>query len=180
MPANGTPAIRTTGRGFVMLAGVFFAVCTAFAALITATEAWQEHVQARWPAATAQIKSCKVDFAYSEEKHAYIVCFIQVFAERQTIETMVTSRKARAPDEVLFQWPKHQVGEMEMQSWVDNHPQGTSIQVHYDLAKAAKVVLVNADMPLGDARTPGNLRILGIFSAISAPILALGLIVRRR
>jgi hypothetical protein len=72
MPANGTPAIRTTGRGFVMLAGLFFAVCTAFAALITATEAWQEHVQARWPAATAQIKSCKVDFAYSEEKYVYM------------------------------------------------------------------------------------------------------------
>lgn len=163
-----------------MLAGAFFAVCTAFAALITAIEAWQEHVQARWPAATAQIKSCSVDFAYSEEKYVYIACFIRFFAEKETIETLVTSRKARAPNEVLLQWPENQVGEMEMQSWVDDHPEGTSIQVHYDPAAHAKVVLVDADMPLGDATTPGNVRILGILTAISAPILAFGLIVRRR
>jgi hypothetical protein len=180
MPANGAHAIRTTWRGFVMLAGIFFAVCTASAALITAIEAWHEHAQARWPAATAQINSCKVDFAYSEERYVYIVCFIRFFAEKETIEAMVTSRKTRAPNEVLFRWPENQVGEMEMQSWVDQHPKGTSIQVHYDPAKHANVVLVDADMPLGDATTPGNLRILGIFAAVSAPILAVGLIVRRR
>ena len=67
-----------------------------------------------------------------------------------------------------------------MQSWVDHHPKGTSIHVRYDSANHAKVVLVDADMPLGDATTPGNLRLLGIFTAISAPILALGLIVRKR
>ena len=67
-----------------------------------------------------------------------------------------------------------------MQSWVDEHPKGTSIQVHYDPAKHAKVVLADTDMPLGDAETPANVRLLGIFAAISAPILAIGLIARRR
>jgi hypothetical protein len=180
MPANGTLAVRTTWRGLVMLAGAFFAVCAAFTALITAIEAWQEHVQARWPDATAQIRSCVIDVAYSEEKYVHIVCSVRFVAEKATIEATVTSRKARAPDKVLFRWPANQVGETEMQSWVDGHPAGTSIQVHYDPANHAKVVLVDADMPLGDARTPGNLRVLGIFTAISAPVLALGLIVRRR
>jgi hypothetical protein len=68
----------------------------------------------------------------------------------------VTSHKVLAPDKVFFRWPANQVGESEMQSWVDEHTEGTSILVHYDPVKHAKVVLVDTDMPLGDAKHPAT------------------------
>jgi hypothetical protein len=180
MPANRTHTTQPTWRGFFLLAGMFFAACTAFAALTTSIEAWQEHVRARWPAATAQIESCSVDFAYSEEKYVTIVCAIRFTVEKEIIKARVTSRKARVPNQVYFRWPQNPVGEIEMQSWVDEHPKGKPIQVHYDPAKHAKVVLADSDMPLGNASTPGNLRVLGVFAAISVLFLAVGLIARRR
>lgn len=179
MPVNGTPAPRPGRRGFVLLAGAFFGVCAGCSALVTATEAWQDHVRAHWPAATAQIKTCKVNFAYAEEKYLNIACLIRNNIATETLDATVMSRKARAPDAAIFRWPPHQIGETEMQSWVDAHPAGTSIPVHYDPAQHATAVLIDVGMPLGDARTPGNLRATGLFAAISAAILALGLILRR-
>jgi hypothetical protein len=33
-------------------------LCTVFASVVTAAQAWQEHAQAQWPEVTAQVDSC--------------------------------------------------------------------------------------------------------------------------
>jgi len=44
--------------GFLSL---FAALCTIFALVVTAEEAWREHAQLSWPSATASIQHCRVD-----------------------------------------------------------------------------------------------------------------------
>ena len=57
-----------------------------------------------------------------------------------------------------------------VEDWVDAHPQGMPIAVHYDPANPKKAVLVATDMPRGGPRTPNNLRLLGI-AALSCVVL---------
>jgi len=60
-----------------------------------------------------------------------------------------------------------------MQVWVDEHPQGTLISVHYDPANPRRAGLVETDMPLGGPHTPSNLKLLGIFAISSVVLLTL-------
>jgi hypothetical protein len=94
----------------------------------------------------------------------------------EEIVTEVHSRSTPAPRRVISQHPAMQIG--LMQGWVDDHPPGTPIAVHYDPANHKKAVLVTTDMPLGGPRTPDNLRLLGFFAGSSALLLAIARITR--
>jgi hypothetical protein len=77
----------------------------------------------------------------------------------EEIVSRVHSRSTPAPRRVIWQYPPGQF--QRLQEWVDAHPEGTPILVHYDPANHSKAVLVATDMPLGGPRTPGNVKLLG-------------------
>jgi hypothetical protein len=68
----------------------------------------------------------------------------------------------------------------QLQEWVDEHPEGTPIAVHYDPANRKKAVLVTTDMPLGRPRTPDNLKLLGFFAVSCAVLLTVARVARPR
>jgi hypothetical protein len=65
-----------------------------------------------------------------------------------------------------------------MQDWVDEHPPGTSIAVHYNPADPEKAILTVTDMPLGGLRTPSNVRLLGFTATICALLLGIARLAR--
>jgi hypothetical protein len=67
-----------------------------------------------------------------------------------------------------------------LQEWVDEHPQGTPIEVGYDPVNPKKAVLVATDMPLAGPRTPNNLRLLGFSAASCVVLLTIARIARPR
>ncbi|MGP0017580.1 MAG: DUF3592 domain-containing protein [Candidatus Sulfotelmatobacter sp.] len=159
-------------RGWILLLagfmGLFAGLCTVFALVVTAAEAWVEHPQAQWPTATARIQRCGVDIYTHNPETYWIDCRITYTVRGEGIVSHVHSLSRPAPQRFTYQYPAGQIE--RMQDWVDEHPEGTPIAVHYDPANHAKAVLVVTDMPLGGPRTPNNLRLLG-FSAVSCAVL---------
>jgi hypothetical protein len=156
--------------------GLFAGLCSIFALVVTAAEGWQEHAQAQWPEATARVQGCGVDL-YTHRSEAYwIDCRISYLVGGEEIVTEVHSRTTPAPSKVIWQYPAAQIG--LMQEWVDEHPPGTPIVVHYDPANHKKAVLLATDMPLGGRRTPANLRLLGIAAGSCVLLLAIARITR--
>ena len=170
--------------GWVGLMGLFAGLCTIFALIVTAAEAWQEHAQAQWPEVTARIQQCRVEYSKGSQAGAldnrsgyyYIVCRISYLLGTEEIAAGVHSRSAPAPNLLTKNDPWAKVN--QLQSWVDAHPRGKPIAVHYDPANHRKAVLVATDMPLGGPRSPANLRLLGILAAASVVLLTIARIAR--
>ena len=159
-------------RKFVVLVagvlGLFAGLCTIFALVVTTALGWKEHAQAQWPETTAQVERCGVDIYMHRPKTYWIDCRLSYTVGGDDIVSHVHSRSTPAPQRLVYQYP---AGRYErMQDWVDAHPQGTSMRVHYDPANPRKAVLVQTDMPLGGPQTPNNLRLL-VFCAISCVLL---------
>jgi hypothetical protein len=66
-----------------------------------------------------------------------------------------------------------------MQQWVAAHNAGAPLTVHYKPADPTRAALLATDMPLGGARTPSNLKLLGGTAAIFAVLCAAAYLVRR-
>jgi hypothetical protein len=161
--------------GVVVLA-LFTGLCSIFALVVTAAEGWQEHAQVQWPEATARVQRCGVDI-YTHKPEAYwIDCLISYSAGAEEVVAKVHSRSTPAPRRVISQHPAQQIE--IMQAWVDAHPPGTAIAVHYDPANHKEAVLVATDMPLGGLKTPDNLRLLGVAAGSCALLLAIARITR--
>jgi hypothetical protein len=153
----------------VVVLGLFAGLCSIFARVTTAAQGWDEHAQAQWPQATARVQRCGIDL-YTHRPEAYwIDCRISYLAGPEEIVADVHSRSSRVPRS--SQQPTMQL-EL-MQRWVDEHPAGTAITVHYDPANHKKAALVETDMPLGGPRTPDNLRLLEITAGSCALLLAI-------
>jgi len=167
MTTGSAPKTQLTWRGFVGLMGLFAGLCTIFALVVTVAEGWQEHRQAQWPAAVARIQGCGVDPTSSGER-SQIICRLSYVVGGDEIVTKVYSRSIPSPKTVIWEYPSNSIGRLE--EWVDAHPEGTEIEVHYDPANHKKAALVATDMPLGGPRTPSNLRLLG-FVAVSCVVL---------
>jgi hypothetical protein len=148
--------------------GLFTALCTVLMLVVSAAEGWIEHAQAQWPKATARVQSCALDIYTYQSKSYWIDCTISYQVGGQGIISHVHSRPTPAPSRVIWQYPSGQF--QILQEWVDKHPEGTAIDVHYDPANHNKAVLVTTDMPLAGPRTPYNLTLLG-FSAASCVVL---------
>jgi hypothetical protein len=152
--------------------GLFAGLCSIFALIVTVAEGWQEHAQAQWPQATSLVQRCGLDIYTHRRTEAYwINCRISYLVGTEEIVTKVHSRSTPAPRRVISQHPALQFG--LMQDWVDQHPPGTLIAVHYDPANHNKAVLVATDMPLGGPSTPENLKLLGLTAGSCALLLAI-------
>jgi hypothetical protein len=178
----GTSQNSAGWRGWVvllgLLLGVFCGLCTAFALVVSAAQAWVEHTQAQWPKATARVERCGLDI-YTHKPEAYwIDCSLRYTVRGEEIVSHVHSRSTPAPRRVISQHPAQQF-EL-LQEWVDEHPEGTPIEVHYDPGNHKKAVLVTTDMPMGGPQTPDNLRLLGFFAVSCAVLLAIARVARPR
>ena len=167
-------------RGWVLLLtgffGFFAGLCTIFALVVTAAEGWSEHAQAQWPQTTARVQRCGLDIYAHRQESYWIDCSVSYTVRGEDIVAHVHSRSTPAPRRVISQNPSEQFD--EMQAWVDEHPEGTPIAVHYDPANHKKAVLVTTDMPLGGPRTPNNLKLLGFFAVSCVVLLTIARVVR--
>jgi hypothetical protein len=156
----------------VLLSGL----CTIFASVVTAAQAWQEHAQARWPEVTARVDTCGLDQTSSGPRTYYIHCRLSyaVGAEQNVANVYSTN----VPSPQVWQYPPNQIAPFE--KWVDAHPQGTPIVVRYDPANHKKVVLVATDMPRGGPRTPSNMKLLEFCAGSFLVLLTIARITRPR
>jgi len=157
---------------------LFAGLCTVFALVVTAAEGWVEHVQAQWPTASARVQRCGVDVYTHKPETDWIDCSITYTVRGEDIVSHVHSLSRPAPQRLIWEYP---TGQFERwQEWVDEHPAGTPIEVHYDPASHNKAVLVTTDMPLAGPRTPDNLKLLGFFAVSCAVLLAIARVARPR
>jgi hypothetical protein len=165
MTMPGAPQNKSGWRGWVTVVAtvlaLFTGLCTLFASVVTAQQAWEEHTQAQWPEVVAQVQRCGLDL-YTYKPHAYwINCSISYQVRGVEITSRVHSRSFRAPSGIVWE---SSPASARLKQWVDAHSQGTQIPVHYDLANPQKAVLsATTDMPLAGPRTPDNLKLLGFF-----------------
>ena len=154
-------------------------LCTVFGLVVTVGEAWQEHSEGQWPEVTGQIQKCGVDlYNPSGTEYFRIDCEIGYSVGDTEITTEVYSRTIPSPQRMIWQYPTGQIG--TMQDWVDQHPRGTPIVVHYDPANRRNAVLVATDMPLGGPRTPSNMKLLEAVAASFVILLTIAQIIRPR
>jgi hypothetical protein len=162
-------------RGWVVLLalplGLLAALCTVFALVVTMAQAWQEHAEAQWPEASARVQKCGLDIYMYKPRSYWIDCSLSYTVRGQDIVSHVHSRSTPAPRRVISQRPARQFE--QLQEWIDRHPEGSPITVHYDPANHSKAVLVVTDMPLSGPRTPDNLKLMGFFAVSCAVLLAI-------
>ena len=144
-----------------MLLAVFFGLCSLFALVVTALEAWQEHHQARWPEVTAHVAECGLKRPSSGRRNTfYIRCRLTYAVDREEYTANLYSRNVPPPD--VWQYPPNQIAPFE--AWVNRHPRGTPMVVRYNPADHAKIVSVEANMPGNGPKTASNVKVLGFFA----------------
>jgi hypothetical protein len=177
--------VMTTGmtrKGQLMWLGltvlvVFSGLCTIFASVVTLAQAWQEHAQARWPEVTTHVDRCGLDQTSSGRREKYYIhCRLSYAVGAEQNVTNVYSSNVASPK--IWQYPPNQIGPFE--EWVDEHPPGTPIVMHYDPADHTKVVLVATDLPLGGPRTPSNIKLLEVLAGSFLVLLTIARITRPR
>jgi hypothetical protein len=166
--------------GLLLLFGWFAALCSIFSLVVTAGVAWQEHSEAQWPEATASVQQCSVESAGQRSGSNILVCRISYRVGDETINSHVHSMSSRVPEKVLWEFHRGQaqVTFNQMQDWVDAHPAGTLIAIHYNPSDQAKAALVTTDMPLGGPQTSKNIKLTEYVAATGAALLAIGTILR--
>lgn len=162
--------------GILGLLVLFLGLCTLFVLVVTIGEAWQEHTEDQWPAATARIQECDFDRYTVKPGSYWILCRISYLLGDEEITTTIHSSSTPAPRRVLGAHPAAQAELME--DWAAAHPQGTPIVIHYDPANHKKAVALTTDMPLGGRRTPTNLKLLEAFAGAFAVLLLLSRLTR--
>jgi hypothetical protein len=161
----------------LMVLVVLLGLCTAFASVVTVAEAWQEHLQARWPEVTARVDECGLTRTSSGRRQKfYIRCRLNYAVGVEQHATNIYSSNVPSPE--IWQYPPNQIAPFE--EWVNDHPPGTPIVVHYDPANHTKVALVATDMPRGGPRTPNNLKLLEFLAGSFVVLLTIGRITRPR
>jgi hypothetical protein len=175
----------TTGteqKGPLMWAGLmvlvlFLGLCTVFASVVTVAQAWQEHLQARWPEVAARVDECGLQRSSSGRREKFhIRCRLKYAVGAEQYATNIYSRNVPSPE--IWQYPPNQIAPFE--EWVNNHPPGKSIVVRYDPAKHTKVVLVATNMPGGGPRTPSNVKLLEVCAGSFLVLLTIARITRPR
>jgi acyl transferase domain-containing protein len=157
----------------LVLLGLTTALCTVFALVVTAAQAWSEHAQTQWPTVTARVQRCGVDLYNHNLTHEayWIDCKLSYTVGAEDVVSHLHSRSTPAPRREISKHPAARIE--QMQEWVDEHPAGTPIEVHYDPTNHGKAVLVTTDMPMGGPQTPTNLKLLGFFAGSCALLLAI-------
>jgi hypothetical protein len=172
MTATGSVTMRQVAlRAIVALLGLFAVLCTIFALVVTAAEAWQTHARAQWPETIARVDQCYLhQTSTGRRSQYYIDCRLSYAVGAQQMATHVYS--ANVPSREVPQYPPNQIGPLE--DWVGKHPPGTEMVARYNPAKPSKIVLVATDMPrAGGPHTASNLKLLGFFAVCSVLLLVL-------
>ena len=141
----------------------FLGLCTLFALVVTAGQAWQEHTQSRWPRATAHIDKCSLDrTSFGNRERYHIRCRLDYAVG--TEQNAATVYSAYAPSPEIWQYPPNQIAPLE--TWMDEHPSGTPIAIRYDPSNHRRASLDSDYMPPhGGPRTPSNLKLLAVIAA---------------
>lgn len=150
-------------------------LCTVFALVVTVAQAWQEHVQARWPEVTARVDDCGLTRSSTRQRGMYYICCrvsYAVGAEQHAAKIYSSS----VPSREVWQYPPNQIAPYE--DWVNAHRHGTPIVVRYDPANHAKIALVTTDMPRGGPHTPHNVQLLVVCAGGFLVLLTLARITR--
>ncbi len=172
----------TAQKGSLMWLGlmvlvVLLALCTVFASIVTVAQAWQEHLQARWPEVTARVDECGLKRTSSGRREKfYIRCRLSYAVGSEQHAANIYSRNVPSPE--IWQYPPNQIA--PFQEWVNDHPQGTPVVVRYDPSDHTKIVLVAANMPGGGPRTPNNLKLLEFLAGSFLVLLTIARIARPR
>jgi len=175
-------ATETVPKGQAMRLGLgllvaLFGLCTIFALVVTATEAWKERAQLRWPQVTAHVDRCDlIRTSTGRRSRLYVRCRLNYAIGAEQDATNLYSVNVPSPE--VWQYPPNQVAPFE--AWVDAHPRGTPIVVRYDPARHTKVALVSDYMPRGGPRTATNLRLLESFAVGFLVLLTIAKITRAR
>ncbi|HXY07711.1 MAG TPA: DUF3592 domain-containing protein [Terriglobales bacterium] len=157
---------ETAAKGQLMWLGLIVLValsglCTIFAAVVTAAQAWQEHAQARWPEVTAHVDRCGLDQTSSGRREKYYIhCRLSYAVGAEQNVANVYSINVPSPN--VWQYPSNQIEPFV--EWVGEHPPGTPIVVRYDPDNHTKVVLVANYMPWDGPRTPSNIKQLEVWA----------------
>jgi hypothetical protein len=150
---------------------LFSGLCAVFLLAVTAALAWQDHAYAQWPQATAQVVRCGLNPYPPDPKYYRIDCSVRYSAGEEEIVSHVYSRTTPDPGHIIWEYPKQRFE--RLQNWVDAHPKGTAIAVHYNPTNHRTVVLVVTDMPLGGSQTSGSLRLLEVAATSFLVLLAI-------
>jgi hypothetical protein len=153
-------------------------LCTVFLLVVTAALAWQDQAHAQWPEATAQVQGCGLDPYPPDPKYYRIDCSVRYTVRGEEVVTHVYSRTMPDPHRILWEYPTPRFE--KLQEWVDAHPKGTPIAIHYDPVRHSKAVLVVTDMPLGGSQTQGGLRLLAVAAMSCVVLLTIVRIMRPR
>jgi len=183
MPKMTTPTVSKTQmwlglmRLGLMVLVVLLGLCTIFALVVTAAEAWQEHVQARWPEVTARVDTCGLSRSSTGRRGRFhIRCRLSYAVGAEQNAANLYSRYVPSPE--VWQYPPNQIAPLE--EWVDEHPSGTPIVLRYDPANHTKVMLVADYMPGGGPRTTNNVKLLEFFAGGFLVLLLFARITRPR
>lgn len=169
--------MRQSWRGIALLLGAFTTLCTLFAAVVTAADAWRDHVHAAWPLAQARVARCEMREYRGRGKSWYIRCRFTYLAAGQDAAAQIDSRTVPDPARDIWQ-SAGTPGLGDLQAWVDAHPPDTPVELHYSPANPGTAVLVATDMPLAGPKAAGDLRVLRLFAIPSLVLLLLGLLGR--
>ena len=166
--------LMRTGLGMLVLLSM---LCTIFGSVVTVAEAWQEHAQARWPVVMARVDRCGLDQTSTGRRQMYYIhCRLSYAVGAEQNVANVFSSNAPSPE--IWQYPPNQLAPLE--EWVDEHPPGTPMAVHYDPARHTKAVLVATDMPRGGPRTSTNIKLLEVLAGSFLVLLTIARITRPR
>jgi hypothetical protein len=169
-------------RRLVLLLAGFFGLstglCAVFLLVVTVALAWQDHVHAEWPEATAEVQGCGLDPYPPDPKYYRIDCNVSYIIRGEEIISHVYSRTTPDPRRIIWEYPTPKFD--TMQEWVDAHPKGTRIVVRYDPVGHRKAVLVATDMPLGGTQTQGSLWLMEVAAASCVVLLTIARIMRPR
>jgi hypothetical protein len=181
-PTYGEPKRRPLWTGYLMLAGCFAGLCALLSLAVTIYEALQENRQSHWPETAAAIQQCGVERQTTDNADYYVIdCRIGSVISGRTVTSHVRSHSLRAPEKLIWEYHPGQAQRMldSMEAWVEAHPPGTPINVHYNPSSHGQSALVMSDMPNSGSRTPWNLELTGGLAAICAALLTLGTIALR-
>src|SRR5215472_6045213 len=97
--------LQSNIQGALGLGGLFAGLCALFALIATGADAWREHAQENWPAATATLQTCSVDPYYPFKSDGggtvwNIECRVTYAANGEQVTSRIRSRSARSDKEV--------------------------------------------------------------------------------
>lgn len=161
-PADRTARKPSKTMSLVALFGLWAALCTVFALVVTISDGWREHKEKSWPEAAAAIERCNVD-PYRLVRRGttrvnwHIACHISYTVGGQEVHSSIRSQSVSSS-----------ANRKEMTDWVNSHRPGTTIDVHYDPDSSKNAVLIETDMPYAGPHTPNNLKLLLIAAFLFA------------